>query len=86
MEAICIDSGPNMGSKPPLVEGRVYELIPDGSCCQGPFYLVPEIDTKTICPACRRELKGPKYLQRRFIPISEIDETQMERNIIKEKI
>lgn len=66
MRVICIDSSPSYssGKKTPLVEGDIYEVKQS---------LVKEEGVDVVSPTI---LIGVH--KKRFIPLSEIDETEME--------
>lgn len=75
MKVICIDNKFGIGSRrevlTELIEGTVYTVKEETEECGYLGYHLVEVDSFLR--------KG--YLQKRFIPVSEIDETEMIREI-----
>ncbi len=69
MKVLCINSKGFLNQMPPVIEGEKYTVIDD---------TVVAGDGKTYYEFA--EIPGYYYWQPRFIPISDISETEMERN------
>jgi len=82
MRVICVDLA-NLkpchcgSSKTSLIEGSCYNATQDCSCENG-----YDISEEKYCVSCGRT--PVSYAKRRFIQLSEIDETQLHINSVKE--
>lgn len=77
-KVVCIDAGNRLWcishGMAPLVEGRIYTIRGEQEFGKGIGWLFEEIQN----PICRTEVRcaEPSYAKHRFIPLSDIDETE----------